>query len=132
MLDRKGDMVTSISTRLSTPITPVDDANLLEVDDGDARIEEIASSDHASIPSVPESTFCLSPQCGYSQWALGTRKPKPISSLRLPGYITNIYKSENMEITSKVLDPPTHEILEPKLSIPVCKTSRETSGDCLD
>ena len=85
MLDRKGDMVTSISTRLSTPITPVDDANLLEVDDGDARIEEIASSDHASIPSVPESTFCLSPQCGYSQWALGTRKPKPISSLRLPG-----------------------------------------------
>jgi hypothetical protein len=62
-----------------------------------------------------ESTFCLSPQCGYSQWALGTRKPKPISSLRLPGYITNIYKSENMEITSKVLDPPTHEILEPKI-----------------
>jgi hypothetical protein len=30
-------------------------------------------------------------------------------------YITNIYKSENMEITSKVLDPPTHEILEPKI-----------------
>ena len=27
----------------------------------------------------------------------------------------DIYKSENMEITSKVLDPPTHEILEPKI-----------------
>ena len=46
MLDRKGDMVTSISTRLSTPITNVDDANLLEADDGDAQIEEIASSNN--------------------------------------------------------------------------------------
>jgi hypothetical protein len=61
MLDRKGDMVTSISTRLSTPITPVDDANLLEVDDGDARIEEIASSDHASIPSVRVHLLLISP-----------------------------------------------------------------------
>ena len=46
MLDRKGDMVTSISTRLSTPVTTTDDANLLEADDNDARIEEIASSNN--------------------------------------------------------------------------------------
>ena len=43
MLDRKGNMVTSISTRHSTPITS-DDANLIEADDSDALIEEIASS----------------------------------------------------------------------------------------